>query len=264
MNMDEEYAAFISHKKEDLGVAKQLARKIKARGYSCYLDDQDKKLAEAKSAANPLEAVPLHLRDILRNCRSLIFVSSANSPLSRWMPWETGFFDGRYDKSAIGIYLTDATATEPSAQAGSTIQEYLNLYTTLTDANLADFLALTDNRTKMNVREGHIDQLMLAIRAATENPREFSVGCLQWSIGFWRSAIAQTCGEAVAHAWWPGAESALGKLRDDAAAEDFAARVRQWVPGIPQFPGMGVYLDGLERAHGEAAAASVAVRQLRR
>lgn len=253
--MEEEFDVFVSHKKEDLTTARQLARKIEKLGYRCYLDAKDRKLSQAKQASDALQAIPEHLRATLRQCRSLIFVSSPNSAASRWMPWETGFFDGRYDKSAIGIYLTEAI---PANGAVSTIQEYLNLYTTLTDDNLADFLALTSNRTKMNVREGQIDQLMLSIRTATENPREFSIGCLQWGVGYWRSLIAQMYGEALANAWLPGMESMLGKLRGEAAVEDFAARVRQQTSG-PQFtfPSQLNVLDMIQKAHGDAAKVSV-------
>lgn len=110
----------------------------------------------------------------------------------------------------------------------------------------------------MNVREGQINQLMLSIRTATENPREFGIGCLQWGVGYWRSLITQIYGEALPNAWLPGMENMLGKLRDDAAAEDFAARVREQFSG-PEFatPSQFNLLDIIEKAHGDAAKVSV-------
>lgn len=259
--MDEERAVFISHKQEDLKIAQALAKRIKALKYNCYLDATDSGLHVAKQSENPLQAVPEHLRDKLRKCRLLIFVASANSPASRWMPWETGFFDGRYDKDAIGIYLTDDPSVPPQSPPGtvSTVQEYLNLYTRLTDDSLEDFLKRSDNRSKMNVHQGQIDQLMLLLRTASENPREFSIGCLQWGVGFWRSVIAQTYGETIANAWLPGMEAMLGKLRNAAAAGDIGA-VPSIMDTFTRFTPNSPFLDLFGNAQQHGAAASQAYK----
>lgn len=264
--MNEQFDVFISHKKEDIDIAKRLQARIDQLGYKCYVDAQDKGLSEAEKRGDGHLALPLRLREKLRNCLSLIYVCSPKSPLSRWMPWELGFFDGRYDKSAAGIYLTEDVVEKGAGQDGaiSAIQEYLNLYPTVNDDNLEDFLKQTSNRVKMNVREGQVDHLMLAIRAAVENPHEFSLGCLQWYVGFWRSLVAQTHGQDVAAAWLPMAEQNLGMLRENAAVQDSAAKA--WpgsytFPFMPsQFGQMGL-LDTFKQAHNDAAEVSVAIKR---
>jgi hypothetical protein len=39
-------------------------------------------------------ATAADLRERMRACSSLLYAHSSNSPKSKWMPWELGFFDG--------------------------------------------------------------------------------------------------------------------------------------------------------------------------
>ena len=61
------------------------------------------------------------LRNRMRNSNTLLYVHSQHSKMSRWMPWELGFFDGL--KGAVGV--VPVTRRQEDTFKGA---EYLNLY----------------------------------------------------------------------------------------------------------------------------------------
>ena len=63
------------------------------------------------------------LRNRMDNCNSLFYVASGNSALSKWMPWELGYFDALKKKVAILPILESDSVT--NVYNG---QEYLGLY----------------------------------------------------------------------------------------------------------------------------------------
>lgn len=54
-------------------------------------------------------------------CDSLFYFTTNNSEYSKWMPWETGFFDGKKGKVAILPVISDD-------KSGFIGREYLDLY----------------------------------------------------------------------------------------------------------------------------------------
>jgi hypothetical protein len=56
------------------------------------------------------------IRERLRGCRCLIFAYRSRSHVSRWMLWELGFFDGRWDGRLIGLYDLDEGAGDETAE----------------------------------------------------------------------------------------------------------------------------------------------------
>ncbi len=61
------------------------------------------------------------LRRRMRQCNTLLYVHSAHSKTSRWMPWELGFFDAF--KGTVGIVPVTQLHEETFKN-----EEYLNLY----------------------------------------------------------------------------------------------------------------------------------------
>lgn len=114
------YNIFLSHSKLDeeliLGVREELTEK----GYSVYIDwiddPQLNRTDVSKNTAN-------RLREMMKCSDCMLFATSANSPNSKWMPWELGFFDGHKPKKvAIFPIIKNKYSTDPSRQ------EYLDLY----------------------------------------------------------------------------------------------------------------------------------------
>jgi hypothetical protein len=61
------------------------------------------------------------LRTRLRQSKSLLFLHSETSHISKWMPWELGFADGLHGK--VGVFpLTDFAKSNYGGQ------EYLGIY----------------------------------------------------------------------------------------------------------------------------------------
>lgn len=80
---------FLSHTRADREQAEQLAEQLRAAGLSVYLDVDD----EALSRLHGRELAE-RLKNILSRSRLLLFVFSARSTESRWMPWELGLAHG--------------------------------------------------------------------------------------------------------------------------------------------------------------------------
>ena len=122
------YGIFLSHSYDDGETILGVKRLIEALGLTVYVDwiedpNLDRGYVTSKTAAV--------LRARMRACSSLIYVHSANSANSAWMPWELGFFDG-FKPSHVWILPLVA-----NSDSEFTKQEYLGLYPTV--ENLTSF-----------------------------------------------------------------------------------------------------------------------------
>jgi hypothetical protein len=175
---------FISHKQEDAAAAERLRDSIVGQGYTCYTDTRDRHIGRIVSARKKAE----RLRKQLRGCRSLIYLYSPRAIESKWMPWELGFFDGRWGSVPVGLYFT---ATEPRQRKGErrlqetfSVQEYLEMYERVDEASLADFLRRTvSNTALLNRADVDVDRWMTLLSGAMRNPLDFYLGCLQYATG---------------------------------------------------------------------------------
>lgn len=95
-------------------------------GYVVYVDwIKDPKLDRSK--VNKWTAAKLKIE--MHNSKCLFYAHSENSPNSKWMPWELGYFDGiRPSKVAILPIL-------PEEGYNFDRQEYLSLYPYVDDTN---------------------------------------------------------------------------------------------------------------------------------
>lgn len=75
---------FISHKDTDTDLAEKVAERVKASGFSVYLDSIDNTLK--KDGADLTE----YLLSRMGECQQLIAVISTKTKASWWVPWEIG------------------------------------------------------------------------------------------------------------------------------------------------------------------------------
>lgn len=112
------YDIFLSHSYLDKAEVNVIKHLIESFNFSVYVDwIEDSHLD--RNNVNRQTAQMLKKR--MKKCKCLLFAISENSPESKWMPWELGFFDGYKNKAAI---LPITTSTD-EFNAGS---EYLELY----------------------------------------------------------------------------------------------------------------------------------------
>jgi hypothetical protein len=116
----ERFDIFLSHSFVDATLVLSLSNYLESFGYSVFVDwiespQLDRGLVSKKTAS--------HLRRVMNRSHALLFAISDNSSVSKWMPWELGYFDGRGGKIAI-VPVTEQ-ASESNSFSG---QEYLGLY----------------------------------------------------------------------------------------------------------------------------------------
>jgi hypothetical protein len=112
------YDIFLSHAVLDAEIVLGIKVVLERNGHSVYVDWlEDGDLDRAKVTVATAE----RLRGRMRQSKSLIYAHSNNSPNSKWMPWELGYFDGF--RSAISIL--PIAKTENESFRG---QEFLGLY----------------------------------------------------------------------------------------------------------------------------------------
>ncbi len=118
---ERDFDIFLSHSYLDAAEIKVLAADMKAMGFSVYVDwIEDPSLDRSKVTKKTAEL----LRQRMKRCKSLFYATSPNSPNSRWMSWELGYFDGFKNRVAI-VPVVDDTSTTADKFTG---QEYLGLY----------------------------------------------------------------------------------------------------------------------------------------
>ncbi len=185
---------FISHKQEDSTEATRLQSQVVSLGYSCYLDAADSRLVNNGASGDIAE----HIRSSLRRSKCLMYLYSPRSIRSKWMPWELGFFDGRWGAKNIGLFVADemevlhrVAKSNHSRKRKSvrslpsfSIQEYLSMYEHVTDRSLPEFLRrATSMETLANRSEVDVDRFMTLAASAIQNPVAFNLGCIQYVLG---------------------------------------------------------------------------------
>ncbi len=192
---------FISHKKEDAKKALRLKQRIVDDFHlSCWIDDEDEMMKRIQEA-DPVDYKLLtdRIRENLRTCRCLIFAYSTESYRSRWMPWELGFFDGRWGRRLIGLYDLDegdkenrTQLVQSSSEVG--VPEFLQIYSELKPATLESFLQYVRSPRALSDRaDVDIDRWANLVAGAMRDPVNVSIDALQFWISyqqaFWSRAL---------------------------------------------------------------------------
>lgn len=125
-----QYDIFLSHSTIDRAIVDRVRNELKALGYRVCVD------YEALPAVKP-EEVTRDTADALlramRECSSLVYVLSAHSANSHWMPWELGFFDGA--RGRVFIWPVDDEAETYAKDC-----RYVSLYPAVPSAGREAFL----------------------------------------------------------------------------------------------------------------------------
>lgn len=119
-SFDDTYDVFLSHRFMDADEVKVIYDDLVRAGIKVYVDwivdkDLDRK--------NITKETVSRVRTRMKNCRSLLFVTSENSSDSKWMPWELGYMDAKTDKVAILPVVSDSYTKQRFEG-----QEYLGIY----------------------------------------------------------------------------------------------------------------------------------------
>lgn len=109
---------FLSHSMKDAEIVLGLKTFSENQKFTVYVDwiddpELDRSKVTSKTASR--------LRERMRQSKSLVYAHSNNSPDSKWMPWELGYFDGF--KGAVAILPIAKTDSESFKG-----QEFLGLY----------------------------------------------------------------------------------------------------------------------------------------
>lgn len=133
-NINKTYDIFLSHSYIDKEKIASVKYYLELLGLSVYIDwIDDKQLVRnrvTKETAN-------RIKTRMKKCKSLVYVFSDNSNLSKWMPWELGCFDGIKGRIAV---LPIAKFSDNNTYNGT---EYLGLYPYISK----DLIVSTNNET---------------------------------------------------------------------------------------------------------------------
>jgi hypothetical protein len=126
---EDRFNVFLSHSSaEDEEFLLGVKALLEDDGLSVYVDRySDPHLSPDRVT----RATAILLRQRLRASASLVYAYSSHSTMSRWMPWELGFFDGMDRPIAV-------LPVVPSGQSDFRKEEYLGLYPNM-DAEVLNF-----------------------------------------------------------------------------------------------------------------------------
>lgn len=113
-----EYDIFISYSWNDREFAYKIVYLLEQCGYSTYVDYKDIKLDRA--VVNEDTARELALK--MKKCKALLYLHSPSASVSKWCPWEVGYFSGIKNFRCANLPLTE------NAAENFKNQEYLEIY----------------------------------------------------------------------------------------------------------------------------------------
>lgn len=113
------FDVFLSHSILDSELILGAKLELEDRGFIVYVDWICDPLLD-RTKVTPATAAHLRLR--MRQCKMLVYVHSENAALSKWCPWELGYFDGLRGGNVFILPITKFTTDTYDGQ------EYLGLY----------------------------------------------------------------------------------------------------------------------------------------
>lgn len=112
------FDVFLSHSVKDAELILGIAAALQQKNLKVYVDwIVDQKMDRSSVTSETAE----QLRQRMRQSKSLVYAHSTQSPSSKWMPWELGYFDGF--RSAVAVLPIAKTSQDTFVG-----QEYLGLY----------------------------------------------------------------------------------------------------------------------------------------
>ncbi len=111
------YDIFISHSYDDARIIRHLRDLLVGKGYKVYVDWIEDKLLDRTKVTTRTAGT---LRERMKCCSSLLYITSVSAEKSVWMPWELGYMDAKTGRVAVAPILDDDEDFDG--------QEYLGLY----------------------------------------------------------------------------------------------------------------------------------------
>lgn len=125
-NVNKVYDIFLSHSYMDKDDIASLKILLEDFGLSVYIDwIEDAELNRNKVTKKTAETIKFRMK----SCKSLVYAFSENSNLSKWMPWELGYFDGIKGRVTILPISNNVSNTFNGV-------EYLGIYPYVTRAKM--------------------------------------------------------------------------------------------------------------------------------
>jgi hypothetical protein len=119
-NQTAQFDIFLSHSYLDREEVEGIYLELTSKGYGVYVDwIVDPQLSRTNVTKETAEKI----RNRMRMSRSLLLAVSTNAQMSKWMPWELGYVDGRSGQCAI--FPVSPEVNPPNILVRS---EYLLLY----------------------------------------------------------------------------------------------------------------------------------------
>lgn len=119
----DEFDVFLSHSINDSDLVLGVMLILEKQGLRVYVDWIIDQQLNRDSVNKHTAAI---LRKRMKQSKSMMYIATDNSPKSKWMPWELGFFDGYKPGQVAILPLLD---DENEKFQG---QEYLGLYPLVT------------------------------------------------------------------------------------------------------------------------------------
>lgn len=123
------YDVFLSHSSLDKKLVLTLLKLFNEAGYTVYIDWIDDKQLDRN---NVTKSTAQTLKERMNSSRGLSFLTTKNSTISKWCPWELGYFDGLKNERCCILPVLEYS------QSTFTGQEYLGLYPYLTYSTRTD------------------------------------------------------------------------------------------------------------------------------
>lgn len=114
------YDIFLSHSYLDKEEVEGLYIELTEFGFSVYVDWIVDPHIDRNNVTKETATL---IRNRMKSCKTLLLAISENSSISKWMPWELGYMDGKTEKCAI-IPVSRETYPQSSYRGF----EYLSLY----------------------------------------------------------------------------------------------------------------------------------------
>jgi hypothetical protein len=122
INPNDGFDIFLSHSYRDKDIIPHIKKELESMGYSVYVDWITDKLLSRDEVTKDTAKV---LQKRMQQSKYLFFATSENSPNSKWMPWELGYFDGLKNKRVAVLPISNKNNHFNKNYKG---QEYLGLY----------------------------------------------------------------------------------------------------------------------------------------
>lgn len=139
------FDVFLSHSFMDQELVLGAKQLLEEKGLTVYVDWIDDPLLDRTAVTR---ATAEKIRGRMRQCRTLLYLHSANATKSKWCPWELGYFDA-FTHPSRRVFIFPVTA----ADRAYTSQEYLNLYDTV---DMASIGVATRRRDDIRIKSAEI------------------------------------------------------------------------------------------------------------